>query len=371
MIEALYIHVPFCTTICYYCDFYRSIYNSNVVDTWLTSIAYEIQTKQIHPNLKTIYIGGGTPTSLNVVQLERFLQLLEPYSKHVEEYTIESNLEGLDETKLQILSKYGVNRISLGVQCFDDVLLKIMNRKHTVQDIKPTIDMIYHYIPNISIDLIYGFEDQSEAQWIHTLHQAVTLDNVSHISIYSLTIETNSVFAKKGYQSVSNETESRMYDLAIDLLEQHGFQQYEIANFARFNKQSKHNQGYWRYADFYGIGCGASGKEGNIRYRNNATIQAYCNREFSREEEILTKYDQMFEYLMMNLRMVQSFDCQLYETRFECHFSMFEQVLTKYQNDVIYEYPSLQVLRSGRMHLHDLLVDLWEVIENERDNHTL
>lgn len=371
MAEALYLHVPFCSAICYYCDFHRSLYNEAIVYDWLTAIADEIKAKQIQQNVKTIYIGGGTPSALTVSQLQQLFTLIEPYATQVEEFTIESNLESITEEKLILMQQYGVNRISLGVQSYDDDLLEYMNRKHRVVDIAPTIEMIAEYIPNISIDLIYGFASQTLAMWAATLEQAVCNPLLKHISVYSLTIETKSVFAKKGYETVSNEQEAKMYNLAIEQLEKHGFHQYEVANFAKAGYESKHNQYYWRYEDFYGIGVGASGKENNQRYSNDFTLSQYITREGVANVETLQRKDQMFEFIMMNLRLrkgldIQRFD-QLFNQSFTILFADLIMVLTTKQ-DAYIEAGFFVVSKQGMFYLHDILILFMEVLDERNDS---
>lgn len=366
MVEALYLHVPFCKSICYYCDFNRSLYDEKVVDRWLNQIQRELKQKQMNTSLKTIYIGGGTPTSLNFKQLSILLESLRPYTDNLEEYTIESNLESIDEDKLKLLQSYGVNRISLGVQSYNDSLLEIMNRKHHKSDIDKIIDKISIFIPNISIDLIYGFKEQSMTMWINTLKQAIHNDKIKHISIYSLTIEEHSIFSKKGIESVDNEIEAKMYKDAIAMLEQAGFKQYEVANFARMGFQSKHNQYYWRYEDFYGIGVGASGKENHKRYDNDFTMTAYLDGDRHPTIETLSKKDEMFEFIMMNLRLRKGLDIKRYDALFSVSFvAMFKELLASLEasNEAKIQDDYLVIGEAANMYLHDILIQFMEVID--------
>ncbi|MDF9823871.1 oxygen-independent coproporphyrinogen-3 oxidase [Breznakia sp. PF5-3] len=370
MADALYLHVPFCETICYYCDFKRSLYQEKVVNDWLDALEHELDEKDINKSLKTIYIGGGTPTSLNMDQLERLLTRLEPYTEELEEFTIESNLESIDAEKLALLKRYKVNRISLGVQSFDDDLLVYMNRSHTVKDIKPTIELVANYINNISIDLMYGLFSQTYEVWEKTLTKVVEIEAVTHVSVYSLTIEENSVFYKQGVKQIENESEAKMYQMAIDYLTSHGFVQYEVANFAKPEFSSKHNQYYWRYDDFYGIGVGASGKENHKRYTNNFSIQAYIEGSGKPEIEELTNKDEMFEFIMMNVRLREGLSLKRFESLFHYSFEdLFTTLITKLikKQAAVCGPTHFIITETGMMYLHDILVSFWEVLDERED----
>ena len=160
--KSLYLHVPFCKTICFYCDFCHTVYNRKNAENWLVALQKEIAGRDINKSLDTIYIGGGTPTALDDELLETLLQILEPYTKEVKEYTIEVNPETVTKEKVQLLQKYGINRISMGVQSSDDTLLKMMNRHHTFNDVKEAINLFHKAnITNISMDLMYSLPQQT------------------------------------------------------------------------------------------------------------------------------------------------------------------------------------------------------------------
>lgn len=316
MCKAAYLHVPFCQDICAYCDFFRCRYHVGLAEKWLAAIAKELTIKKLSP-LTTMYIGGGTPSALQPQQLETLLSLLVPYTKEVNEYTIEANVESLTDEKLDICQRYGVNRISLGVQSLQPSLLNQMHRHHTSEDVLACIKRIHaHGIHNISIDMIYGLPKQSLAMWEEDLHTIVSSFPIQHISLYGLTIEPHSKFGRQGIQNIDEDIEADMYDLAITLLQQYGFQQYEISNFAKPKYASLHNQVYWRYEDFYGIGCGASGKDKRGRYENTSNLETYLQQGASSVYEKLDTKAQMFEMIMMSLRMKQGISRQAFFERF-------------------------------------------------------
>ena len=253
MIDSLYVHIPFCKSICYYCDFCHVVYNEKIADEYLDALEKDLNFHVKNRNLKTIYIGGGTPTCLNEEQLEKLLQMLRYFSRFVKEYTIEINPETMSEAKYQLLAKYGINRASIGLQSTNDDILKFMNRKHNFNDVKNVIDKLHQYhIDNISIDLMYSIPNQTLKDFKNSLNEVCKLD-IDHVSIYSLTIEENTVFGKKGYRPLDEETEADMYDIAKKILKQNGFKQYEISNFAKDGHESQHNIAYWNYDDYYGV----------------------------------------------------------------------------------------------------------------------
>lgn len=356
----LYLHVPFCSSICYYCDFKRSIYDKDLVNAWLKAINNECKSNIKHEALKTIYLGGGTPSCLNHSQLERLLSVLDKYSDGVSEYTIESNIESLDKKKVEIMKKHGINRISLGVQSLNDDLLKEMNRKHTRNDVMKMINHLHEWgITNISVDLIYGFEDQSLMMWKNDLNVIVKNPYVTHISLYSLTIEENSVFYKQNKKNCANELEADMYDLAISILEKNSFMQYEIANFAKVGFESIHNQAYWKYDDFYGIGLGASGKHKNVRYTNSGTIKEYIQGCHNVEKEVLTIEDMMFENIMMSLRMrkglnIDEFDKKYNQSFLKYYDSAIQESIAN--NDLVIQDNYIKASKKGMFYLHDILI---------------
>ena len=199
-------------------------------------------------------------------------------------------------------------------------MLKSLNRQHTANDVKKAITMLKSVgIDNISVDLIYGLPNQTLALWKETLNDVMKLE-IPHISLYALTIEEHSQFGRDGIQMMDSELEADLYEYAIQFLEANGYEQYEISNFALPNYASKHNIGYWKYEDFYGIGCGASGKEQHVRYDNEWNIQNYLEGKRHQEQTFLTKKDEQFEFLMMGLRMAEGISKQVFEKQFHLAF---------------------------------------------------
>ena len=316
MTKGLYIHVPFCKTICYYCDFCHIGYNEQIVDKWLIALASQLNNTDIE-DIDSIYIGGGTPNCLNNEQLETLFKLLEPYSKNVKEYTIEINAESMNDEKYHLLKKYNINRISIGLESTDDKMLKFLNRKSSFADIKNCINSFIDVgINNISIDLMYSLPNQTLKDFMNDIDLVLTLP-IKHISIYALTIEENTVFGRKGIKSQDDDIEADMYLQAIDKFEQAGFKQYEISNFAKEGYQSIHNLHYWHFDDFYGIGPGASGKIDYYLYDNTRNVKEYIQNPQSKDiMPFADKDEEMFEHIMMNLRLVEGIDIIKFNERY-------------------------------------------------------
>ena len=316
-IKHLYIHVPFCKGICYYCDFARRVYDEKLADRWLDRLSKEIEDN-CHDQFETIYIGGGTPSCLSLKQSERLLSLISPYASEVKEYTIEANPESIDSDKISLYKQYGINRISLGVQSSNDELLRSLNRAHDFKCVIDKVELLKNSgLSNISIDLMYSLPGQDMEILKQSLNDILKLD-VPHLSLYSLTIEENSVFGKKGISNLDEEIEADMYELIDKVLRENGYIHYEVSNFAKKGFESKHNMGYWNYDDFLGLSVGASGKIGNNRYSNTRDLNTYLNSDNIRSEDLyLNKKDMMFENIMMSLRTIYGLDIRKFEEKYD------------------------------------------------------
>lgn len=294
--------MPFCRTICSYCDFCHQVYRTSAADAWLKALGQEMDAAKINDRLATIYLGGGTPTALDETRLEQLFRLIEPYSHEVMEYTVEVNPESFTPAKAALFKKYGVTRASIGYQTDEESMLKLMNRNHTAEDVGTCMELLRAAgITDLSLDIMYGLPGQTTDRMKESVLHAVSF-HPTHLSLYSLQIEESTVFGRTGVQPVSEETEADMYDWICTVLPEYGYHQYEISNFSKPGFESKHNLVYWNYGDFYGLSCGASGKEGDCRYDKPRSLQAYIRDPYHKEEIPLDRADRMFEYLMMGLR---------------------------------------------------------------------
>ncbi|WP_416354153.1 radical SAM family heme chaperone HemW [Agrilactobacillus fermenti] len=282
---AAYIHIPFCDFICYYCDFNKVFIEGQPVDEYIDLLLREIKMTMAHYRqepIDTIYIGGGTPSSISPQQLEHLLSGIQKYLpvKSGGEFTIECNPNNLlDTTRLEVMRTYGVNRLSIGVQSFNDAVLKKIGRKHSAQDALTAIHNAHKVgFENISIDLIFRLPGQDTADFKQTLAQAIALD-LPHYATYSLILERKTIFYNLQRQGrlhlPSEDAEADMYELAINEFSKHGLNQYEISNFAKPGKESKHNLMYWHNEHYFGFGAGAYGYLDRDRYHNNGPIQQY------------------------------------------------------------------------------------------------
>ena len=317
-IKHLYIHVPFCNSICFYCDFAHRVYDLSLAEKWLNRLEKEIKDN-CKDQYETIYIGGGTPSCLNDDQLDRLLSLIDPYTDEVKEYTIEVNPESLDTDKMDIFNRHHIDRVSMGVQSSDDGILRSLNRKHTFNDAKKAVELLKkNRLSNISVDLMYSLPGQDMDILKKTIDDILSLD-VPHISLYSLTIEENSVFGKKGIRNLDEDTEADMYEYIDKVLNENGYIHYEVSNFAKEGYESMHNMGYWLYEDFLGLSLGASGKVENNRYTNTRDFKKYLNDDFIRDEDlVLSVEDQKFENIMMSLRTIHGLNIEEFNKKYGC-----------------------------------------------------
>ena len=320
-----YVHIPFCTQICYYCDFSKVFIKNQPVDSYLEHLLEEFQSYDIQ-KLRTLYIGGGTPTALSASQLE---VLLKGLTKNLdlsvlEELTIEANPGDLDADKIAVLKNSAVNRVSLGVQTFDDKMLKKIGRSHLEKDIYENIDRLkLAGFDNISIDLIYALPGQTMEQVKENVAKAIGLD-IPHMSLYSLILENHTVFMNRMRRGKlplpKEELEAEMFEYIIAELERAGFEHYEISNFSKSGFESRHNLMYWDNAEYYGIGAGASGYVDGVRYKNHGPIRHYLSAVEEGNaritEEHLSQKEQMEEEMFLGLRKKSGVSMARFEEKF-------------------------------------------------------
>ena len=320
-----YVHIPFCTQICYYCDFSKVFIKNQPVDSYLEHLLEEFQSYDIQ-KLRTLYIGGGTPTALSAPQLE---VLLDGLTKKLdlsvlEELTIEANPGDLDADKIAVLKNSAVNRVSLGVQTFDDKMLKKIGRSHLEKDIYENIDRLkLAGFDNISIDLIYALPGQTMEQVKDNVAKAIGLD-IPHMSLYSLILENHTVFMNRMRRGKlplpKEELEAEMFEYIIVELERVGFEHYEISNFSKPGFESRHNLMYWDNAEYYGIGAGASGYVNGVRYKNHGPIRHYLSAVEEGNaritEEHLSQKEQMEEEMFLGLRKKSGVSMARFEEKF-------------------------------------------------------
>ncbi|MEO1782310.1 coproporphyrinogen III oxidase [Enterococcus diestrammenae] len=338
-----YIHIPFCEHICYYCDFNKVFLEGQPVDEYLELLLREMDLQLAQTPIDqapTLYVGGGTPTALTAQQLDRLLGgIVQRFPmKTVEEFTVEANPGDLTVDKLKVMQNYGVDRLSMGVQTFDDRLLKKIGRKHTADDVYQTMAFLEKAdFRNVSIDLIYALPGQSLASFRDTLKRALDLD-LPHYSLYSLILENKTMFmnwVRQGRLELPDqEEEGQMFEETIKAMEKAGRKQYEVSNFALPGHESKHNTVYWHNQHYFGFGAGASGYLGNRRYKNYGPIQHYLKPLRQgilpvMENEVLTRENQMEEEMFLGLRLKEGVSFQRFQEKFQCSLeSVYGDVLS-------------------------------------------
>ncbi len=306
--NSLYIHIPFCESICDYCDFTKLQYFRIFAKDYLIRLKEQLQNEVVDINLKTIYVGGGTPTSLEDDLFLELLKMIEPYSKSVQEYTFECNPESLSLKKIEMMKQFGVNRVSIGVESTDDEVLKMINRHHTFSDVKKVMGLLRENgINNINLDLILGLPNVSLKMLEKDIKNILSL-NPNHISCYSLTVHEHTVFYINGINPPSDDFSYEAYKMVNDLLCKNGYEHYEVSNWSKPGYRSEHNLTYWRNDHYYGIGLGAAGYLDNIRYTNTKNLSNYLKGKNKKEEEIVTSSDLEEYQIMLNLRTIEGLD---------------------------------------------------------------
>ena len=303
--KSVYIHIPFCDSVCSYCDFCKFIKNDEWIYNYLEELNEEIKQNYKGEIVNTIYIGGGTPSCLNIDELNKLFEIINIFNKSENiEFTFECNIENINEEKLKLLYNNGVNRISIGVQTFNNKFLKFLNRNHNKEMIKEKIELAKQTgFTNINIDLIYALKDQSIEDLKEDLNYFLELD-ITHISTYSLIIEPHTMLYIKNEENIEEDLDFEMYNTIIDTLGKNGYNHYEVSNFAKVGYESKHNLTYWNNNEYYGFGLGASGYINNIRYDNTRSINEYLKGNYILDKHELSREEQIENEFILGLRKI-------------------------------------------------------------------
>ncbi len=327
---SLYLHIPFCVRKCLYCGFYSTPYLSRHADDYITALRLESLQHRENSGDKlvgSVYIGGGTPTTLSHEQWTSIISIIRegfPLSEPFE-FTVEANPNTATVDRLDFLKKHGVNRLSIGIQSFSDTVLKTLGRAHTAAQAEESFMMARTAgFQNISIDLIYGVPGQSPGDWENSVDRALKL-GPEHISTYCLSLDEGSQFlleAEAGKLSLPDDDASAgMYDHAVREFGSAGYLRYEISNFSIPGNECRHNMNYWERGEYLGLGPGAWSFVSGKRYRNVADVQEYSRRlkaglPVSIEEETVDAVPASEEAIMLGLRTAQGVDLRRYELEF-------------------------------------------------------
>ena len=301
MIKSVYIHIPFCKNICSYCDFCKFIYNEKWVGAYLTGLNNEIKDRYMDDPIKTIYIGGGTPSALSIDELKRLFKIISVFNTNdLEEFTFECNLSDINEGLLEILKNNKVNRLSIGIQSFNKKNLAFMERNADFKDALKKVDLCHQYgFNNINLDLMYAIPGETLKDLKKDLNLFLKL-NPTHISTYSLILEDHTKLSSKNVSYIEEELDYEMFKLISKKL--NSANHYEISNFSIPGYESKHNLVYWNNEEYYGFGLGASGYIDDIRYQNTKNLKEYLLGNYVLEKEILGLKEKMDYEIMLGLR---------------------------------------------------------------------
>lgn len=313
---SIYIHIPFCSNICSYCDFSKMYYNEDYVDKYLLALEKEIKERYKNELVKTLYIGGGTPSSLNCNQLKKLFKILNIFNLTKDyEFTFEANIENLTEEKIKLLKENKVNRVSLGVQTFDKDNLLYLNRSHAKEDVFNIVKLLKENdITNINIDLIYAVDNITE-KVKKDIDYFLELD-IPHISCYSLIIEDNTLLKNKNTNYIDEDIEYEMYKYIEKKLEENNYIHYEISNYAKPGYESLHNKVYWNNEYYYGFGLSSVSFIDNYRITNTKNLTKYLNNNYIKDKEYENIDLQIENEIMLGLRKLKGINLNNFKTKY-------------------------------------------------------
>lgn len=337
--RSVYIHIPFCKSICSYCDFCKFLHEEVYVSEYLNELEKEIEKYYDNDPVRTIYIGGGTPSILSINNLKRLFNIIKKFDiSKLEEFTFEMNIDDITDEKLLLLKTNNVNRISVGVQSFNEVNLKYLNRKHTKSEIINNVNLIKKYFNNINVDLMFALPIEKLSVLKKDVKEFLKL-NVPHISTYSLIIEQNTVLAINKVKPIEEDLDYKMYHYILKELEKNGYNHYEVSNFAKPGFESKHNLNYWDNEEYYGFGLGAHGFISELRYENTRSFNTYLKGNHRFNELVMSKREDMENEIILGLRKLKGIDI--------VHF------FNKYKTNVQDEFNITPLLKNGMLKIKD------------------
>lgn len=367
---SLYIHIPFCAQKCLYCDFPSFARKDHLRKAYIEALNKEIislREKYNNLEINTIFIGGGTPSVLEADELECLLKEVAKLNMAKDiEYSMECNPGNLTEEKLEVMKNYGVNRISIGLQAKQDNLLKGLGRIHNYKTFKENFLLAKKVgFNNINVDLMFGLPNQRLNEWEETLREIISLEP-AHISAYSLIIEEGTAFynlyENDKLKLPTEEEERKMYHLAKKILEENGFNQYEISNYAKEGKECRHNLAYWNMDNWIGVGSAAASYINGKRIKNISSVEEYINSINEKGEvveEIInnSKNDNMEEFMFMGLRKINGIDENEFKKRFSMNINdVYGEILNKYIDE------GLLIRDSGRIFLSEKGIEISNII---------
>ncbi|SHH26983.1 oxygen-independent coproporphyrinogen-3 oxidase [Anaerosphaera aminiphila DSM 21120] len=369
---SIYIHIPFCESRCYYCDFYSSVFNSEIVEKYFSHLNIEIEKYGEFLEDKiidTIFIGGGTPSSVNPKYISNILNKIKSLSTISKdcEITIELNPNSIDENKIETYLDSNINRFSMGAQSFNNDILKTIGRNHRESDIFNSVNLLHKYnIKNISLDLMLALPNQSMRDVQLSIEHINKLE-LSHISYYSLILEDGTILKKmhdkNSLNFPSEELDRKMYHYILNSLDNLGYKQYEISNFAKPGYQSRHNLNYWKLNNYLGLGVSSHSNIDNVRFYNfsnfNKHFKALSEDNFPIEDsENLSIKDRINEFTIMGLRLNSGVNINEINKRFKIDFREYyrEEIQKNIDHNLIY-------IEDNSVVLTKLGLDLSNIVE--------
>ncbi|WP_027637239.1 radical SAM family heme chaperone HemW [Clostridium butyricum] len=360
---SLYIHIPFCKQKCLYCDFPSYAGKESLINEYIRALNEEILRKCSKYKIASIFVGGGTPSYLNEINLESLLKTINLLDfKDEFEFTIECNPGTLNEEKLALMKNYNVNRISMGLQTTNDNILKEIGRIHSFEEFKKNYNQARKAgFENINVDLMFGLPNQNMKDWKVSLEDVMSLEP-DHISAYSLIIEEGTCFYNlynNDKLNIPNEEEERsMYLFTKGFLKDYGYNQYEISNYAKANKECFHNKVYWKCNEYLGLGVSASSFVDEKRFKNIDDIKIYIekinnNEDVTEEIHVNNINDDMEEFMFMGLRMIEGINLKIFKKRFgKDVFDIYDEVI---KNNI---KKGLLVVDSEKLYLSEKGIEL-------------
>lgn len=353
--KSAYIHIPFCDNICSYCDFCKMKYHKEWIDEYLNSLKNEIESYYKGEKIRTLYIGGGTPSSLSVEELNKLFEIVGLLDlEALEEFTFECNIESITNEKLILLKKHNVNRLSIGIQTFNEKYLKLLNRNHTKEETLDKLEMAKLIgFDNINVDLMYALPNETLEDLEKDIDEFIEL-NVSHISCYSLMIEPHTKFYIDKIEPIDEDDDYEMFKYIEKRLGSRNYIHYEISNYAKPGYESKHNLVYWSNEYYYGFGLSASGYLEAYRYDNTKNLNKYNAHNYIETITKVDEEDKLKYELILGFRKLRGINKEDFKRKF---------------NKSIYDIPNINELLHNNMlkedETHIFISEDWIYKSNE------
>ena len=316
--RAVYIHIPFCKSICSYCDFCKFLHNEEWAKLYLDSLSKEVDKYYEQDIIKSIYIGGGTPSSLSTPNLVKLFSIVNKFKKiSGAEFTFECNINDIDIELLKLLKGNGVNRLSIGVESFDEKNLEFLGRKHNKKEIYSKIKLAKEMgFKNINVDLMYALPTENMLTLMSDVNKILKLD-IEHISTYSLIIEEHTKIYNDNVKPIDEVLDYKMYKYICNKLAKKGYKHYEVSNFAKDSYQSEHNLTYWNNDEYYGFGLAAHGYINSMRYENTRNLNKYLSDKFRFNEVLISTREDMENELILGLRKLEGVSITRFKNKFK------------------------------------------------------